>query len=120
EVSGLVRMLGVLTLAVHVTGEGNVTQASQLLGPLARVFVQPPPLMYYQHARTLALGGIVPGEMPLEIHAAVLVGEAPRLPLGADRGANRHDPRQRQQPVAPHDSCSFTRRQSVEVASLST
>src|SRR3712207_7711808 len=52
-------------LAVHVGGERDVPHAGELLGPLLRVLVEPPPLRHDEDAGPLTGLGVVPGEVAL-------------------------------------------------------
>ena len=58
---GILRVLGVLAVAVHVDGQGVVAQRREVAGAALGVVVQPPPFMHHHHARALALDGVVVG-----------------------------------------------------------
>ena len=63
QLTGLLVVLGRDTLAVHVRGEGDVSQLGELLGAHFHVVAQPPPLMDDEDPRPLAGDRVIVGEM---------------------------------------------------------
>ncbi len=56
---GILRVLGVLAIAIHVNGQGVIAQRCQVTGAALGIIVQPPPFMHHDNAWALALDGVV-------------------------------------------------------------
>src|SRR6185369_1033835 len=50
----------------HIHSQCDITQLGQHSGPLAGIFVMPPPFVHHQHCRLLAFHGAVFREISLE------------------------------------------------------
>ena len=91
EAPRLLRIAGDDPLSIHVEGEGDVAERGQLLGAAARIGVVAPPFVDDQDAGSLALLGVVIGEVPLQDRLAVLVLDHLRGDPGPRGGGREQD-----------------------------
>lgn len=75
ELLGVLRMLGLFSIAVHVHCERSVAQLRELTGAISRVVIVPPPLVNHEHTGTRSIVVFVVGDVAFQCHATGLVAD---------------------------------------------
>ena len=116
ECLGVLRMVGVLAVAIHVDGQGVVAQRREITGTTLGVVVQPPPLMHHHHAGAPAFDGVVVGVVADQGSAiSILIADLAGLHRRLGEGGTAQQGQRKQ---VTHGQSSFFRHRSVRSAEV--